>query len=464
MFAYVRRSREYDAFVPCAKQLADALAEDYANAKGWCDFNKDAAAILPLQTVSAAAVSAFQKTKRKYSVRLAFLFIVHHDETHVSRLFRRLYSTEHYYLIHIDKIDVSPQFEKAMRALALECTNVFVVKEMLIMQGTASASVLLARTMAWYLKHALNWDYLVSVTGADYPLIPLKKMEKMLFSQEPPRPFLMAWSFELGNYVRTLMKTHTKYKHDELLRNSITITKEERETYRGGFGSNTMPTRSLNFGAMLSCQNMKNYYHLDNRHNWTAKDPTHFDTQWLFPKGFESVIGEATRSRNTSLSAPAVDNVHRIWMKSDPSTTGLYDFETVNYIVNSSEGRKYYHFFKYMLFGYEEHYFVTLLYNWKRTANFVSTLRAQGVWNTWSHGIMSGVISKKSAAYRTRTSYLSDDLWDILLGLSKRGVFFARKFATNISRELLDRIDAEILFSNSFKPGSAWPPAELDII
>ena len=60
----------------------------------------------------------------------------------------------------------------------------------------------------------------------------------------------------------------------------------------------------------------------------------------------------------------------------------------MEYIVDSEEGRKYWHFFKHMLLGSEEHYYVSLLYNWPRTTRFIQTLSAQSVWNTWTLGTL----------------------------------------------------------------------------
>ena len=68
------------------------------------------------------------------------------------------------------------------------------------------------------------------------------------------------------------------------------------------------------------------------------------------------------------------------------SLLGAYDRESVEYIVNSEEGKKYWHFFKHMLLGSEEHYYVSLLYNWPRTRAFIQSLSAQSVWNTWMMG------------------------------------------------------------------------------
>ena len=64
--------------------------------------------------------------------------------------------------------------------------------------------------------------------------------------------------------------------------------------------------------------------------------------------------------------------------------------------MSTTEGRKYYHFFKHMLLGSEEHYYITMLYNWERTRSFVGSLAAQTVWNTWKFGVwVSGWRSKR---------------------------------------------------------------------
>ena len=207
----------------------------------------------------------------------------------------------------------------------------------------------------------------------------------------------------------------------------------------------------------MTCADKKNYYHLDNRRNITAKVPHHFDTQWLFPKSLHNnLLGSAAIARSPSCCAPTVDNTHRIWMKSDPGTSAIYDYETVEYIINSLEGRKYYHFFKYMLLGSEEHYFISLLFNWNRTESFVSTLRAQAIWNTWKYGLWP---KNSISNFKTHTHVLTMDLWDVLVGLSRRGVFFARKFESKKTKEILDRIDEELLLNNNSVAGTDWPVA-----
>ncbi len=140
------------------------------------------------------------------------------------------------------------------------------------------------------------------------------------------------------------------------------------------------------------------------------------------------------------------------WKKSDPATTGAYDVESIRYIVDSEEGRKYYHFFKHMLLGSEEHYFVNLLYNWDRTRYFVQSLSAQIVWNTWELGLW-----EKSGGFQTHTHFLTTEEWPILKGFALRGMIFARKFNTKKTPELLDIIDNYIHLNKSTDAGLLWP-------
>jgi hypothetical protein len=67
--------------------------------------------------------------------------------------------------------------------------NMFVTDDVPIVYGASTATIVLTKTMAWYLRNANGWDYFVPVTGSDYPLVPLHRIEKIFKHQNPPRPF-----------------------------------------------------------------------------------------------------------------------------------------------------------------------------------------------------------------------------------------------------------------------------------
>jgi Core-2/I-Branching enzyme len=179
-------TRGYDAFIPCPQELMDKLAEDYSISKGWCDFSKESAAITPLVRVDSGATRAFQKPQLEQGkeVRLAFLLTVYADAPFVERLFSRIYGSEHYYLLHVDPSGSTAEFERSMRELAARHSNVFLSKDIPIVYGASTATILLTRAMAWFLKYASGWDYFLAVTGSDYPLMPLSRLEKILITQQ----------------------------------------------------------------------------------------------------------------------------------------------------------------------------------------------------------------------------------------------------------------------------------------
>lgn len=269
------RTRTYDAFLPCPQELMDNLAEDYAATKGWCDFRHPAASIPHLVKVDPLAAPAFQRPALSAgrgegiggtSVRLAFLFTLYADESHVERLFKRLYSEEHYYLLHVDPAGSSPEFQKAMAKLAARypAKNVFIASDVPIVYGASTATILLSKAMAWFVQFTSGWDYFVPVTGSDYPLLPLSRIEKILSYQKPPMPFVMAWTPGTSTHIFRLEKTHSVFETDPLLALSIKTVLDERGKVLGAV---PMEYRSTNFGPPLLCSDKKSFYHLDNRRN-----------------------------------------------------------------------------------------------------------------------------------------------------------------------------------------------------
>ena len=181
------------------------------------------------------------------------------------------------------------------------------------------------------------------------------------------------------------------------------------------------------------------------------------NVQWLYGKCIrKGQIGNANAYQDRSYSTLPRDGQFRVWFKSDPATTGVFDWRSVDYIVNSEEGKKHYHFFKNMLLGSEEHYFISLLANWHVTKGAVHQFTSMAVWNTWSLGSLSPRVHKArpAGAKSPHTSFLSEAELPVLRGLSRNGVFFARKFSASYPL-LLDLIDEAILHNKSH------PAAEL---
>jgi hypothetical protein len=258
-------------------------------------------------------------------------------------------------------------------------------------------------------------------------------------------PFVMGWTPGTSTHIFRLQKTHPVFETDPLLVGSIKAVTDERGAVLGAV---PMEYRSGNFGPPLFCNNKSSFYHLDNRFN---KSGTIYNTMWLFPRDVFKGRGRAYAEENRAYATPSFDGVWRVWKKSDPATTGAYDRETIDYIVNSEEGKKYWHFFKHMLLGSEEHYYISLLYNWDRTKAFVQTLSAEMQWNTWELGLW-----EQSSGFQTHTHFLTLNEWDIIHGFAKRGMLFARKFSSSKTAALLDKIDEAFLHNESTDAGLYW--------
>ena len=226
--------RPYQNYIPCRQAVADALAEDFAVSKRWCDFTSATASIPLLQVNRHALVkSAFQKPAReKPGIRIAFFFIVHTETLLVARVLNRLYSASHYYLIHVDRSNTASasKFESQFSAAMMGRTNVHVTSSESIVYGTASTAVLLTKALAWFHTHATGWDYIVSLTGSDYPLLPLERMETILSTQfrASPQPFIMAWSQETQSHIDRLCNVYDVFRRDPLLRRSIDVLSVDR--------------------------------------------------------------------------------------------------------------------------------------------------------------------------------------------------------------------------------------------
>ena len=63
--------------------------------------------------------------------RLAFFLTVYTDARAVQRLLMRVYSPDHYYLLHVDAADGSESFEDALRKMCAKYDNVFLAKDVI---------------------------------------------------------------------------------------------------------------------------------------------------------------------------------------------------------------------------------------------------------------------------------------------------------------------------------------------
>jgi len=489
------RSVSFSPFYPCKEQLVAALVEEYAAAAQWCEYSSDYAAVPPLSSVSIAATRAFQKQSEKSTVCFAFFIIFRSDADMLVRLFKKVYSPRHYYLIHTDHTTnggVRLEDELKVRDLATNRLNVHLTSQ----ANRFGDACLLTQAMAWFVRHSTGWDYFVSLTGQEYLLMSLTAMEEMVYNQKrkQPMPYVMVWSTELTERITAALAKDKKYERDATLFRAVDRILKTR---RPGA---SRPYYVTSFTPVVQCHEHSFVYRFENRRvlkpragdavtgvgqmgrvggnssidngagaggtgratvramnslgemGGTAR--TH--TQWLFSNALYGgkLSGSAAMYKDPALSTPPPDGVRRVWVRSDPATTALYDRESVEYIVNSDEGRKYYHFFKYAPQTAEEHYFASLLYNWARTSSFVSSASAQASWFAWNSSVYTPEdASLTRSSMIKRHPVLTEEHIDVISGLSKLGVFFCGKVHSKISEKILNHIDRSIINNKAFKPG-----------
>ena len=206
-------------------------------------------------------------------------------------------------------------------------------------------------------------------------------MEAILGHKTPHMPFLMAWDWMTSQSIQRLRGSDPALVPENLrswiedadVQSSLDATWKERGNKKL-MGDNLMEVRAYSYAPPLMCNNAQGFYRLDTR--------GFNNTQWLFPRegalrngkaramirnpskrpvsrGRRHNGAEDVKTNDKSLSS--FDGQLRLWRKSDPGTSAAYDRESVRYIIDSEEGRKYYHFFKHMLLGSEEHYYISLL-------------------------------------------------------------------------------------------------------
>lgn len=194
-----------DPLTPFMPEVVTNLASDYAWAKGWCSVQKGLTDIpayegFDLEAIQLQqALSGFKPAKRRNglisasNIRFAFLITAYKDKHHVMRLLSRIYSRRHVYVVAVDKN--YPEFALEMKKLVKKLgENVVVVLPMAVVYMTSSVATILVHGMAWMLQHLEGWDYMITLTGTDYPLQKISEMEQKLSKRKIPMPSIVPWN------------------------------------------------------------------------------------------------------------------------------------------------------------------------------------------------------------------------------------------------------------------------------
>jgi hypothetical protein len=258
-------------FVPCIDDVKKALVEDYMWSIGKCNVKSIHANIPVLANIGSEAsvwlssdqfkgvAVTYEKrnsgTIREKQLKLVFLITAYRDIQFIKRLFGHLYSKSHMYIIAVDA--AYPDFALSVKKLTQEYgENVFVTCEAPIVYVSSSQSRILSHTMAWLMRYtpfSHRWDYLITCTGSDYPLIGLRHMEAILATRHPPMPSLMSWRQEVWKHGERLAKQTVFTK--SIMREVVSRERKGFSQIRG----------KRQFGLPLTCGNQKSRIRLNPR-------------------------------------------------------------------------------------------------------------------------------------------------------------------------------------------------------
>lgn len=259
-----KKYHSIDPLTPCMEEAVRNIAEEYGWHRGWCSVSKgltdipvfpDSAA----QTNQLQSYSASLKNVKSYEgIRFMFMITAYTDAPQVMRLLKRLHSKSHRYVVVVDKS--RSEFAEDLRTRVQSLgNNVVVVTPFSVVYLASSATRILAQGMAWILKEFKDWDYLISLTGSDYPLMGLMDIEKRLALRKPPMPSLMIW--ENNSVYYDAYKKFNGSDNDSILaQKALKILTEER--LRQAFSRRR---GNEQYGIPLTCENQKMFMRYGSR-------------------------------------------------------------------------------------------------------------------------------------------------------------------------------------------------------
>ncbi|MCX8526081.1 beta-1,6-N-acetylglucosaminyltransferase [Chryseobacterium formosus] len=103
------------------------------------------------------------------SVSIAYLILVHRLPNQFKKLFKAIYDSSNFYLIHIDK-KASQQIGEEVRNFLKDYLNVHIFDNENVIWGGYSMVQAELDGMKYLLKMNKKWDYFINLSGQDFPL------------------------------------------------------------------------------------------------------------------------------------------------------------------------------------------------------------------------------------------------------------------------------------------------------
>lgn len=102
-------------------------------------------------------------------VRIAYFIMVHHKSEVFKDMFKKIYTRDQFYLIHIDR-KAKPDFIEEIQLYIVHFPNVYILDSMNIVSGGFNMVQAELNAMEFLLNVSQEWDYFINLSGEDYPL------------------------------------------------------------------------------------------------------------------------------------------------------------------------------------------------------------------------------------------------------------------------------------------------------
>ncbi|MDF2934013.1 MAG: glycosyl transferase [Chryseobacterium sp.] len=130
----------------------------------------------PLPQTQTSAVNS------SASVRIAYFIMIHHEPEQFIRMFKKIYTRDQFYLIHIDR-KANEEVTEMIQGFTIHYPNVYILESMNITSGGFNMVQIELNAMEFLLNVSTEWEYFINLSGEDYPLKSQVIIRKFLTAQ-----------------------------------------------------------------------------------------------------------------------------------------------------------------------------------------------------------------------------------------------------------------------------------------
>eukprot|EP01083_Nonionella_stella_P096231 270443_1 len=185
MQAHVIDDLDYLASLARSNECKQKLEETYIEHVSYSVIRKDDSYSFDLQNLcpmrSRNAPNISEPIESPSSLRIVYLIVMHQDPLHVIRLITTLNTSRDIFLIHIDK-GASPNMTDTISQYATAHDNIHLMQQQKVIWGGFSIIAVQLDAMRYAIQCLkLRFDFLMVLSGSDYPLSSINSIKSFLF-------------------------------------------------------------------------------------------------------------------------------------------------------------------------------------------------------------------------------------------------------------------------------------------